>query len=140
MGDSQENPESKKVLVADDSIDIRRMLQFHFEDEGWDFVEASDGAEAIESLLLEQPDLLVLDVMMPEINGWEVIKYVREKDMIANTPVLMLTGIGEGLNEMTSPLFGADAYLDKPVDLDELDEKIVEAIKSRKQKAKEASL
>lgn len=128
MGESKNIGNGRKVLVADDSMDIRRMLQFHLEDSGWEFIEAANGAEAIESLLVEQPDLLILDVMMPEINGWEVIKYVREKDMIAGTPVVMLTGIGQSLNAMTSPMIGADAYLDKPVDLDVLDEKIEEAL------------
>lgn len=135
MGEQELN---KTVLVADDSIDIRRMLQFHLEDQGWTFIEAANGAEAIEQLLVEQPELLVLDVMMPEINGWEVIKYVREKEQLNGTPVLMLTGIGEGLNEMTSPLFGADAYLDKPVDLDELDAKIEETLSAAAERTETA--
>lgn len=138
MQESQNHTGSRRVLVADDSHDIRRMLQFHFEDNGWEVIQAANGAEAIEQLLVEQPDLLVLDVMMPEINGWEVLKYLREKEMVASTPVVMLTGIGEGLNSMTSPLFGADAYLDKPVDLDELDEAIEKAIATSRERATES--
>jgi DNA-binding response OmpR family regulator len=59
--------------------------------------------------------------MMPGMSGWEVCRAIREDDALSHTAVLMLTGIGERLNEMTSPLYGADAYLDKPFDFGDLD-------------------
>jgi DNA-binding response OmpR family regulator len=77
------------------------------------------------------PDLVVLDVMMPGMSGWEVCRKIREDISLAHTGVVMLTGIGENLNQMTSPLYGADAYIDKPFDFGELDQKIREALAAR---------
>lgn len=109
------------VLVADDDAQVRRMLRFHLEDRDFVVLEAVNGADALEQVLTESVDVVILDVMMPELNGWEVLKYLRSKDGFRNLPVLMLTGIGESLNSMTSPVFGASAHLDKPFDLDEVD-------------------
>ena len=64
--------------------------------------------------------LVVLDVMMPTLSGWELCKYIRTKAELADTRVVMLTAIGKTVNEMTSPLYGADAYLDKPFDIQEI--------------------
>jgi DNA-binding response OmpR family regulator len=89
-------------------------------------IEAKDGEEALELILNERPDLVVLDVMMPTLSGWELCKYIRTKAELADTRVVMLTAIGKTVNEMTSPLYGADAYLDKPFDIQE----IVEVVSS----------
>lgn len=117
------------VLVSDDDADIRRILRFHLEDRGFDVIEAVNGADALEQVLTEPIDALILDVMMPELNGWEVLKYVRGKEGLKNLPVLMLTGIGESLNSLTSPVFGASAHLDKPFNLDDIDRVLGEIMK-----------
>ena len=117
------------ILVADDDAEIRRMLKFHLEDRGFVVAEASNGALALEHLLTEPVDAVVLDVMMPELNGWEVLKYLRAKEAFKDLPVLMLTGIGESLNSLTSPVFGASAHLDKPFDLDDVDRMLRELLK-----------
>ena len=85
-----------------------------------DVITANNGADALELIEDERPDAVVLDVMMPRMNGWEVCKTVRATEEIKNTPIMMLTGIGESLNEMTSPLYGADDHIDKPFDFSEL--------------------
>lgn len=128
MSGSEKEQAGRDVLVVDDNSDVRRMLQFHLEDRGWNVALASDGAEALETILVERPDLVVLDVMMPELNGWEVLRYMRSKSSLKETPVIMLTGIGAELNDMTSPLYGASAHLDKPVRLEELDQKMAELL------------
>src|SRR5690606_26138883 len=87
---------------------------------GCNVVEANDGEEALKLAREHVPHLVVLDVMMPGMSGWEVCRAIREDDSLESTGVIMLTGIGERLNEMTAPLYGADEYLDKPVDLEEL--------------------
>src|ERR1700722_13008658 len=87
-------------------------------------IEASDGDEAWKLARERLPDLVVLDVMMPGMSGWEVCRKIRQEAGLAHTGVLMLTGLGQSLNEATSPLFGADEYIDKPFDFDKLDEKI----------------
>ena len=112
------------VLIADDDSDIRRILSMHLEERPWRLLQARNGAEALETILVEGPDLVILDVMMPELTGWEVLKYLRSKEELRSTRVLMLTGIGATLNEATSPMFGADAYLDKPFELDDLDDRL----------------
>ena len=89
-------------------------------------LEASDGDQAWELAHEHLPHLVILDVMMPGMSGWEVCRKIREAVSLAHTGVIMLTGIGESLNEMTSPLYGADAHVDKPFEFADLDEKIKE--------------
>lgn len=94
-------------------------------------IEASDGDEAWRLARERLPDLVVLDVMMPGMSGWEVCRKIRQDAGLAHTGVLMLTGIGENLNEATSPLFGADEYIDKPFDFERLDEKVKSVLRRR---------
>src|SRR5579864_3780400 len=94
-------------------------------------IEACDGDEAWKLACERLPDLVVLDVMMPGMSGWEVCRKIRQDASLAHTGVLMLTGIGESLNETTSPLFGADEYIDKPFDFEKLDEKISSVLRRR---------
>ena len=96
-------------------------------------IQASDGEEAWRLAQEHLPDLVVLDVMMPGMSGWEVCRAIREEEALRSAKVIMLTGIGERLNEMTSPLYGADAYLDKPFDLDDLSDRIEELVGCRPQ-------
>jgi len=96
-----------------------------------DVIEASDGEQAWRLAREHLPDLVVLDVMMPGMSGWEVCRKIREDVALAHTGVVMLTGIGENLNQMTSPLYGADAYVDKPFEFGELDEKVKSALEAR---------
>ncbi len=111
-----------KVLVADDEAALRELVSECVSQLGYAVVTASDGSEAWQRAKSERPDLLVLDVMMPGMSGWEVCKLVKAQP---NAPyVLMLTGIGERLNDMTAPLYGADAWVDKPFDIHELAERV----------------
>jgi DNA-binding response OmpR family regulator len=79
-------------------------------------------------VLVERPHLVILDVMMPLMSGWELCKYIRSKRELDEVRVLMLTAVGKQMNELTSPLFGADAYVDKPFELDTIDEKVTELL------------
>ena len=123
--------DGKTVLCADDDLEILKLVSTHVKSLGATVLEASDGEEALRIAKAVKPALVLLDVMMPGMSGWEVCRAIREDDGLEHTGVLMLTGIGERLNEMTSPLYGADDYLDKPFDLDELDGRIHEIIKQR---------
>ena len=120
-----------KILIADDDLDILAMVARHVRSLDTDVIEASDGEEALRIAKEEKPDLILLDVMMPGMSGWEVCRAVREDADLNKTGVIMLTGIGERLNEMTSPLYGADAFLDKPFELDELSKTIRETLEKR---------
>lgn len=108
------------VLVADDDLEILKLIVRILRGRGVNVLEATDGEEALALAEKHHPDLMILDVMMPGRTGWEVCRAVRDNADLKAVPVLMLTGIGERLNEMTSPLYGADAYLDKPFDVGEL--------------------
>lgn len=117
-----------RVLIADDDLEILTLLKRQLKKLELDVMEASDGEEALAAAVEHQPRLVILDVMMPGMSGWEVCRAIRENEALKGTKVIMLTGIGERLNEMTSPLYGADDYLDKPFDFDELTEKVREAL------------
>jgi DNA-binding response OmpR family regulator len=122
------------VLVADDEPSMLELVAQHLktlDDPRLVVLEASDGEQAWKLAREHLPDLVVLDVMMPGMSGWEVCRKIREDVALAHTGVVMLTGIGENLNQMTSPLYGADAYIDKPFDFEELDEKVKAALSAR---------
>ena len=119
------------VLIADDEPSTVAMLSSHLRSSGYSVLEASDGDQAWELAHEHLPHLVILDVMMPGMSGWEVCRKIREAVSLAHTGVIMLTGIGESLNEMTSPLYGADAYVDKPFDFTELEAKIKHVLEQR---------
>ena len=123
--------DGKTVLCADDDLEILSLVTRHVRSLGATVLEASDGEEALQTAKREKPDLIVLDVMMPGMSGWEVCRAIREDESLNDTGVLMLTGIGERLNEMTSPLYGADDFLDKPFELDDLDSKLAAVLEKR---------
>jgi CheY-like chemotaxis protein len=82
---------------------------------------ATDGERALALAFASPlPHLVLLDVMMPGLTGWEIAKYLRTKELFKATPVLMLTGIGERMNALTAPLYGATHHMDKPFDIDDL--------------------
>ncbi len=123
--------EVTKILVADDDLEILALVARHLSALPAQIVEASDGEEALRIAKREKPNVVVLDVMMPGMSGWEVCRAIREDESLARTGVIMLTGIGERLNEMTSPLYGADDFLDKPFELDDLEAKVREVLAAR---------
>lgn len=92
-----------KILVADDDLEILALVARHLSGLPAEVIEASDGEEALRLARREKPTLVVLDVMMPGMSGWEVCRAIREDESLGSTGVIMLTGIGERLNEMTSP-------------------------------------
>jgi DNA-binding response OmpR family regulator len=108
------------VLVAEDDLEIADMLRTTLAGAGYDVTLVHDGEEALRAALAQRPDLVVLDVMMPQMNGWEVCKALRARREMAGVGILMLTAIGPNLNEMTAPLYGADDHLDKPFVITEL--------------------
>jgi two-component system, OmpR family, alkaline phosphatase synthesis response regulator PhoP len=103
-----------KVLIAEDEKDIRRLVSFVLTREGYTVIEASDGKEALETAEKENPDIILLDVMMPQVDGYEVCRRLRANPAFSDTPLLLLSAkgqtyeIGEGLRA------GATDYLVKP--------------------------
>jgi DNA-binding response OmpR family regulator len=127
------------VLVADDEPSMLALVAGYLRSQGYKVVEASDGDQAWDQACEHLPDLVVLDVMMPGMSGWEVCHKIRETVSLAHTGVVMLTGIGERLNEITSPLYEADTYLDKPFEFSALDDKIVQTLIGRGRPALDSS-
>ena len=122
---------ARTILVADDDLHILSLVRNYFRKRDFHVLEASDGDEAMELILENEPVLVILDVMMPGQTGWEVCRSIRENERLSQTGVIMLTGIGERLNEMTSPLYGADAYVDKPFEFSELERLVTEVLAKR---------
>lgn len=122
-------PVTPKVLVADDDAQLLGLVVRHLKGMGYHVIEALDGEKAWEAVEAEMPDLVLLDVMMPGMSGWEVCRRIRETEASSHIPVIMLTGIGERLNEMTSPLYGANDYLDKPFEFEVFEAKVREVLR-----------
>ena len=126
---------SPLVLVADDEPSMLELVARHLKtmhNPKLEVIQASDGEEAWRLAREHLPDLVVLDVMMPGMSGWEVCRKIREDVALAHTGVVMLTGIGENLNQLTSPLYGADAYIDKPFEFTDLDVKVRATLDARR--------
>jgi DNA-binding response OmpR family regulator len=119
---------AKTILVVDDDPEILAMLSARLEKRGYRILTAVDGNVALEEARRSRPELMVLDVMMPGKTGWEVARALKQDPVTESIKVVMLTAIGEQMNEMTSPLYGADAHFDKPFDFTELEAKIAQLL------------
>ena len=113
-----------RVLVVDDEPEILELVVPVLRDRGYEVLEADNGDDAIEVIASERPTVVVLDVMMPGMSGWEVCRMVRSNPDLEEVRIIMATGIGEATNAATSPLYGADDALDKPFRLDTLVQKV----------------
>lgn len=117
---TKEKREKPLLLLADDDPELIGILTRRLGVLECTIITANNGSDALKLIKRERPDAIVLDVMMPQMNGWEVCKAVRADEELKELPIMMLTGIGESLNEMTSPLYGANDHIDKPFDFSEL--------------------
>lgn len=108
------------VLIVDDDADIRAILAFTLEDAGFDVREASDGTEAIAALKARNPDCLVLDVMMPGVDGFGVLRAIRQHQLATDARIVLLTARTAERDFVRGWELGADEYLTKPFDPDEL--------------------
>jgi DNA-binding response OmpR family regulator len=114
----------KKVMIVDDEPNILLSVEFLMQREGHEVVTARDGQEAIELLAAAKPDLMILDVMMPRKNGFEVCNEVRADPGFADMPILMLTAKGREAEIKKGESLGADAYITKPFSTHELVAKV----------------
>ena len=105
---------SLKVLVCDDERHIVRLIQVNLERQGYEVVTAFDGKEGLEKIRSEKPDLVVLDVMMPYMDGFEVLKSLRKDPETESLPVIMLTAKAQDKDVFEGYHYGADMYLTKP--------------------------
>lgn len=108
----------KKILIVDDESDLRSLLAHELANIGYDIQEASDGAEAIELLKQHRFDLALLDILMPGVNGIQVLKYIH--DHIPTTKAIMLTGYADLKHAMEAKEYGAKDFIGKPYKIDDI--------------------
>jgi DNA-binding response OmpR family regulator len=110
-----------RILVVDDDPEIVSMLNTRLTKRGYTVSTANDGHRALELAKRELPEVLLLDVMMPGKSGWEVARALKQDPTTQAIKIVMVTAIGTSVNEATSPLYGADAYVDKPFEFEQLE-------------------
>jgi DNA-binding response OmpR family regulator len=114
----------KKILLVDDSGTILMMEKMILSREPYQLVTAKDGQEAVEKALAERPDLILLDVVMPHLTGFEVLKRLRAEEATKSTPIIMVTTRGESENIDTAFAAGCTDYVTKPIESSDLLSKI----------------
>ncbi len=119
-----------KILVIEDEDEIIRLLTFRLEQEGYEVLFAYNGVEGLHVLQQEHPNLVVLDVMMPRMNGWETCKRIRQ---YSDVPIIMLTALGQEADKVRGLELGADDYVTKPFSLAELVARVRAALRRGKQ-------
>jgi DNA-binding response OmpR family regulator len=108
---------SEKILVVDDDTNICELLRLYLEKDGYEVLIANDGASAVKKFQEENPDLMILDIMLPELDGWQVCREVRK---FSDKPIIMLTAKGETFDKVLGFELGADDYVTKPFDAKEV--------------------
>ncbi|MFT5159126.1 MAG: DNA-binding response OmpR family regulator [Paracoccaceae bacterium] len=104
----------KRVLLIEDEPNIIEAITFLLKHDGWSVSSHSDGANAIEVVQRTQPDLLILDVMLPNRSGFDILQELRANDQTPRLPILMLTAKGQAKDREIAERFGADVYMTKP--------------------------
>ncbi|MCF7874919.1 MAG: response regulator [Candidatus Omnitrophica bacterium] len=119
---------NKKILVADDEPDFVELISMRLEVNGFEVVAAKDGQEAIDKTKKENPDLLILDLMMPKLDGFEVCRMLKFDDNFRNLPIIVLSALDQQQDREKAIKAGADEYFIKPFDLSLLLTKIRDLI------------
>ena len=102
---------TEKILVVDDDTNICELLRLYLEKEGYSVTIANTGMQAVKLFAEHQPDLMLLDIMLPELDGWQVCREIRK---YSNKPIIMLTAKGETFDKVLGLELGADDYITKP--------------------------
>ena len=109
-----------KILVIDDDKAINELIKINLELQGYEVIQAFNGVEGFAKAKQEEPELLILDVMMPEVDGFTVAQRIRQYPELSETPILMLTALSQIENKVNGFNIGVDDYLTKPFEIDEL--------------------
>ncbi|MGN0559257.1 MAG: response regulator transcription factor [Acutalibacteraceae bacterium] len=129
-----------KILIVDDDLNICELLRLYIAKEGYNVVTANDGEQAVEIFLQEQPNLVLLDVMMPKMDGWQVCREIRKT---SDCPIIMLTAKSEVFDKILGLELGADDYIIKPFEAKEVIARIRAVLRrtnfSQKDKIREVS-
>ena len=128
-----------RILLVDDSADIRHLLSTILKDEGHTVAVASDGVQALEAIKTEAPDLMILDIMMPRMDGYGVLKELRDAGLKEDVKILVLTAKAAESDWVRGYKLGADDYLTKPFGADELVDAVNELLKMDPESMKKRS-
>ena len=114
----------KKILIVDDEADIIEILQFVLESNGYECITASDGEMGLNLAREANPDLIILDVMMPKINGYKISRLLKYDNKYKDIPILMITARSQEEDKVIGEETGADEYITKPFNVDYVLEKV----------------
>ena len=114
----------KKILVVDDEVDLVKTIQFALEAEGYQVLASYNGEDALNQSRKESPDLILLDIMLPKLDGYKVCRLLKFDKQYKHIPILMLTAKTQQKDRLLGMETGADEYITKPFDMEELTEKI----------------
>ncbi|MCX5711473.1 MAG: response regulator [Candidatus Omnitrophica bacterium] len=120
----------KKILIIEDEVDQVLLLRTRLEANGYEIVSAFDGKEGLKKVADTKPDLILLDIMLPGIDGFYVFKRLKDDPKYSNIPVIIITAVGDPDIEKKSAAIGADACIRKPYESEDLVEKVKKLIKS----------
>lgn len=112
--------DKKKVLIVEDEPDIVESIKFRLEFEGIEYIEAYDGEEALLKVKEENPALILLDIMLPKINGYKICRLLKFDEKYKHIPIIMLTAKAQEADKLMGKETGADGYIVKPFEMDEL--------------------
>lgn len=113
-----------KILIAEDERDIRNLLAFTLQFAGHQVIATADGAEALEAARRDMPDLIVLDIRMPRMSGYEACKQIKAEDTLKHIPIVFLTAKGQEAELQAGYALGAEEYIIKPFAPDQLTERL----------------
>ncbi|MEZ4369032.1 MAG: response regulator [Kofleriaceae bacterium] len=111
----------RRILVVDDDVEIVSLVSLRLGKRGYDVTSAGDGATALAAARQLRPDLVLLDVMMPGMSGWEVTRALKGDPLTEGIKIILVTAIGAQVAEATTPVTGADAHVDKPFEFSTLE-------------------
>jgi len=106
----------KKILLVDDEHDLVHVVEFRLKSAGYEIITAYDGQEALDKARSEKPDLIILDLMLPKIDGYKVCRTLKFDDKYKNIPVILFTAMAQETDKKMGDEVGADAYATKPFD------------------------
>lgn len=129
-----------KILVVDDDNAINELIKINLELQGYDVIQAFNGTDGFAKAKQEEPSLVILDVMMPEVDGYTVAQRIRQADGISETPIIMLTALSELNDKVNGFNIGVDDYLTKPFEIDELIVRVRALLKRTKQIPKSSAV
>ncbi|NQV04100.1 MAG: response regulator [Candidatus Omnitrophica bacterium] len=121
--------DKKRILIVDDEDDLRNMLKFRLEAMDYDVSEAVDGQEGLDKARSDRPDLIILDLMLPKIDGFKVCRMLKFDEKYKHIPIIMFTARAQEKDKQIGKEMGAEAYITKPFDPDILLDKIRELLK-----------